>query len=205
LEILLKIKVSSVAHTLCKLQKKLRSSIESLIHYITINLDDNYKAPNGLVSPVETPPTQPNSSPSPVIERHNNACHPEPEKEHTFYPTKSGWLKVASRVRLSPKLTWKHRFFHLENGWLSFYKNEDMKMEDCYGFVKIIGCKVYAKHNYWMQNEASDYRDKSQTSSHKILIQHPNGKNIFHKRGKHRDRCGEIILEMNVSFVAHNY
>src|SRR5689334_13716600 len=64
------------------------------------------------------------------------------------YPIKEGWLQLGSRIQFGPTNHWLHRFCYLSNAWISFYRNEERKVKDCFGFVNLMGCEIDVKKQY---------------------------------------------------------
>ena len=86
---------------------------------------------------------------------------------------KVGWVKIGTKIQLSSKIRWHYRYIQLNNGYLSVFRNEEMKEKDCVGFVPLMGCKILSKS----QDEG---RGTSRNSSiYKIMIKRENDKPIF--------------------------
>ena len=86
-------------------------------------------------------------------------------------------MKLGSKMQFGPKLKWQHRYFILSNGWIGFYKNEEANPKDCFGFICLANCKIFAKHQYKAESAPS----RAQQSLHKILIKRVDGRTIYHR------------------------
>jgi len=76
----------------------------------------------------------------------------------------AGWIEIGAKTPV--KMVWNTHYFFLKDVWLSWYKNETRRADQCYGWIKLKDCEI-----------------EQEISKLKIYLRHKGNKRLFHRHG----------------------